>query len=175
MSNAEFLLSYPKFKLVILALLTLNIGIYAAFDTMTTAVDALAWVILLVMFELETVKAAPFAESSLHAMRNVLIVVILLVFGSYIRDSEWLDVINSALWFVLIALLELEVRWPSMVARHRTGFWLMTIAVFVGLVGLVLAWLMRSAWLDAYDALLWITAFGVIEVDIFRFLQLKRD
>ncbi len=175
MPNAAFFLSYPKFKLAILALLTLNIGIYATVDTMTTAVDALAWVILLVMFELETVKAAPFAASTLHAVRNVLIVVIVLVFGSYIRDNEWLEVVNSLLWFALIVLLELEVRWPSLVARHRSAFWLMTVAVFVGLLGMVVAWLMHSDWLDAYDALLWIVAFGVIEVDIFHFLQLKRD
>jgi len=175
MPNAEFFLSYPKFKLAILALLTLNIGIYAAVDTLTTAVDALVWVILLVMFELETVKAAPFNETTLHAVRNVLIVVIALVFGSYVRDNEWLDVLNSLLWFGLIVLLELEVRWPTLVARHRQLFWLITLAVFAGLVGMVVAWLMQSEWLDAYDALLWITAFGVIEVDIFHFLKLTRD
>ncbi|CAD6881015.1 hypothetical protein [Methylomonas albis] len=175
MSNAEFFLSYPKFKLAILALLTLNIGIYAALDTLTTAVDALVWVILLVMFELETVKASPFNETTLHAIRNGLIVVIALVFGSYVRDNEWLDVSNSLLWFALIVLLELEVRWPSLLARHRRLFWLMTVAVFVGLIGMVVAWLTQSDWLDAYDALLWIAAFGVIEVDIFHFLQLTRD
>jgi hypothetical protein len=34
-------------------------------------------------------------------------------------------------------------------------------------------WLWRQAWLDAYDAALWITAFGLIEVDLFHFLQRK--
>ncbi|WP_415880196.1 hypothetical protein [Methylomonas sp. TEB] len=175
MPNAEFFLTYPKYKLAILALLTLNIGIYAAVDTLTTAVDALTWVILLVMFELETVKAAPFNERTLHAVRNVLIVVIALVFGSYVRDNEWLDVVNSLLWFGLIVLLELEVRWPALVERHRQAFWLVTVLVFIGLIGMAVAWLMQSEWLDAYDALLWITAFGVIEVDIFHFLKLTRD
>lgn len=175
MPNAEFLSAYPKFKLAILVLLTLNIGVYAVVDTMTSAVDALVWVILLVMFELETVKARPFGEHTLRAVRNGLIVVIALVFGSYVRDSEWLDVLNALLWFALIVLLELEVRWRSLVERHRQLFWLITLAVFLGLIGMVAAWLMRSAWLDAYDALLWIVAFGVIEVDIFHFLRLARD
>ncbi|OQW74646.1 MAG: hypothetical protein BVN35_09795 [Proteobacteria bacterium ST_bin11] len=175
MPNAQFLLAYPKFKLAILALLTLNIGIYATLDTMTSAVDALVWVVLLVMFELETLKATRFNQTTLRAVRNGLIVVIALVFGSYIRDNEWLDVLNSLLWFALIVLLELEVRWPSLVAQHRQLFWLITVAVFVGLIGMVVAWLMQSAWLDAYDALLWIVAFGVIEVDIFHFLQLTRS
>lgn len=175
MLNSEIFANYPKFKLAILALLTVNIGVYAVVDTMTSAVDALVWVVLLVMFELETVQAPPFSERTLHAVRNGLMVVIALVFGSYVRDSEWLDVVNSLLWFALILLLELEVRLPALLERYRQPFWLMTLVVFMGLIGMVAAWLMRSEWLDAYDALLWIIAFGVIEVDIFHFLKLARD
>jgi hypothetical protein len=33
---------------------------------------------------------------------------------------------------------------------------------------MVLAWLWRGAWLDAYDALLWLIAFMVIEINILR-------
>jgi hypothetical protein len=174
MFNKISALPYPKFKLAILALLTLNVFIYAINDTMTSTVDALVWVALLMMFELETLKAAPIASRTLHRIRNALIIVIVLVFGSYIRDNEWLDVVNSLLWFALIALLELEVRWPSKVLQYPQAFWLATIAVFAGLVAMVAAWIWRADWLDAYDAALWIAAFATIEVDIFRFLQRKR-
>lgn len=173
MLNKIASLPYPKFKLAILALLTLNVFIYAVNDTMTSAVDALVWVALLLMFELETLKAAPIAGRTLHWIRNVLITVIVLVFGSYIRDNEWLDVVNSLLWFALIALLELEVRWPRKVLEHQQVFWLITVAVFTGLVAMVAAWIWQADWLDAYDAALWIAAFATIEVDIFRFLQRK--
>ncbi|MFZ2169900.1 MAG: hypothetical protein WAW61_09730, partial [Methylococcaceae bacterium] len=105
----------------------------------------------------------------------VLIVVIALVFVSYIHDSEWLDVVNSALWFVLIALLELEVRWPDTVFKYRQNNWLATVTVFAGLIAMVIAWVWQSAWLDVYDAILWIVAFASIEVDIFQFLQRKRE
>lgn len=164
---------YPKFKLVILALLSLNVFIYAAVDTLTSTFDALAWLGLLVMFELETLSGAPLSNQHLHRIRNGLIALIILVFFSYLQDHQWLDVVNALLWFVLIALLEVEVRLPHWVAQYRQAFWITTVAVFVLLLGMVVIWLAQSAWLDAYDAALWMVAFVVIEVDIFRFLQLK--
>jgi len=164
---------YPRFKLAIVALLALNVVIYAIADTLTSAVDALTWLVLLVLYELEANDAVPIAENRLHEIRGILIAVIALTFFSYIHDSEWLDVVNSALWFVLIALLELEVRWPDKVFKYRQNFWLATVTVFTGLIAMVIAWAWQSAWLDVYDAILWIVAFGSIEVDIFQFLQRK--
>jgi len=164
---------YPRFKLAIVVLLTLNVVIYAIADTLTSAVDALAWLMLLVLYELEANSAAPMAEKTLHGIRDVLIAVIALVFISYVHDSEWLDVVNSVLWFVLIALLEMEVRYPNKVFKYRQHYWLATVTVFTGLIAMVLAWAWQSAWLDVYDAALWIVAFGSIEVDIFQILQRK--
>jgi len=166
-------LPYPKFKLAIVVLLTLNAVIYAMVDTLTSAVDALAWLVLLVLYELEANGAVPMAENTLHWIRNVLIAVIALVFVSYIHDNEWLDVVNSALWFALIALLELEVRWPDKVFKYRQSYWLATVTVFAGLIAMVIAWAWQSTWLAVYDATLWIVAFASIEMDIFQLLQRK--
>ena len=156
-----------------MALITLNAVIYAIIDTLTSAVDALAWLVLLVLYELEANGGAPMAENTLHRIRNMLIAVIALVFVSYVHDSEWLDVVNSALWFALIALLELEVRWPDKAFKYRQNYWLATVAIFAGLIAMVIAWAWQSAWLDVYDAILWIAAFASIEVDIFQLLQRK--
>lgn len=164
---------YPKFKLTIVVLITLNAVIYAMVDTLISAVDALAWLMLLVLYELEANGVALMAENWLQAMRSFLIVVIALVFVSYVLDSEWLDVVNSALWFALIALLELEVRWPDKVFKYQQGYWRATVTVFAGLVAMVMVWIWQSAWLDVYDATLWIIAFGSIEVDIIQVLQRK--
>jgi hypothetical protein len=166
-------LPYPKFKLAIVALLTLNVFFFALVDTLISAVDALAWLILLVLYELEANNAAPMTKSTMHALRDVLIAVIALVFAGYVHDNEWLDVVNSALWFALIALLEVEVRCPDKVLKYRQNYWLATVTVFAGLIAMVLAWAWQSAWLDVYDATLWIVAFGSIEVDIFQILQRK--
>ena len=164
---------YPKFKLTIVALITLNAVIYAMVDTLISAVDALAWLMLLVLYELETNGNALMAEITLHRLRGFLIAVIALVFVSYVHDGELLDVVNSALWFTLIALLELEVRWPDKVFEHQQSYWWATLIVFAGLIAMVIAWAWQSAWLDVYDATLWIVAFGSIEVDIIHMLQRK--
>ena len=125
------------------------------------------------MYELEANGAASMAENTMKLIRNVLIAVIALVFVSYVHDSEWLDVVNSALWFALIALLELEVRWEDKMFKYRQYYWLATVTVFAGLLVMVIAWAWHSAWLDVYDATLWIVAFASIEVDIFQLLQRK--
>jgi hypothetical protein len=171
MFNFSSFLPYPKFKLAILLLLTLDVVIYALVDTLNSAVDALAWLVLLVLYELEAKGIAVFAENTLHAIRNGLIVLIALVFVNYVQDKEWLDVVNSALWFVLIALLELEIRWPDKVFKYRQAYRMATVTVFGGLIIMVIAWAWQSAWLGVYDATLWIVAFAFIEVDIFHLLQ----
>ncbi|BBL57329.1 hypothetical protein MKFW12EY_09420 [Methylomonas koyamae] len=169
-------IQYPKSKLSILALLALNAVIYGFTDTLTSFSDALVWVVLLVIYELEANKVGlPLGETAMRHLRSGLIGVIGLVFASYWRDSEWLDVANSLLWFGLIAILETEVRWPDYVRRHPRFFWLATIATFTGLLAMAGVWLARGAWLDGYDALLWIVAFGFIEVDIFHLLKRKRS
>lgn len=166
---------YPKSKLLILGLLSINAAVYAVVDTLTTALDALTWLVLLVIYELETHgNILPVTEKTLERARTGLIAVIVWVFFSYLRDSEWLDVGNSLLWFALIALMELEVRRPDIVIRHATVSWITTVGIFAGLLAMAGIWLWRQDWLDAYDALLWITAFGFIEADIFQLLKRKQ-
>lgn len=175
MPNPFSSLQYPKSKLLILALLTCNAVIYAVIDTLTTAIDAVVWLILLVLYELESNNGElPVSETILEKIRTGLIAVIALVFFSYLHDSEWMDVGNSLLWFALIAVMELEVRRPAMVLKHANLFWLLTITIFSGLIATAGLWLWQQAWLDAYDALLWIVAFGIIEVDIFHFLKRRQ-
>lgn len=165
-------LQYPKLKLTILALLTLNAFIYALVDTFTGMVDAFVWLVLLLLYEVKTNQNnLPVSEAVLQIVRNALILIIVLVFFSYMFNGEWLDVINTLLWLALVVLMEMEVRWQNLVVQHRRLFWLMTIATFLGLVGTAGLWFWQGAWLDGYDAVLWIAAFALVEVDIFHFLK----
>ena len=166
-------LPYTKFKLAIVVLLTLNAIIYAWIDSLISAVDELAWLVWLVLYELEANGASPMAKNTLHGIRSVLLAVIALVFVSYVHDSKWLDVVNSALWFALIALLELEARWTDKVFEYRQSYWLATVTVFSGLIAMPMALAWQSAWLDVYDAILWIVAFASIEMDIVQLLRRK--
>lgn len=166
-------LPYPKFKLAIVFLLLVNFLIYAIFDTWIKALDSLVWLALLIVYELETNKIGAELEPGLSRLRTLLIILVPLVFLGYLKDKEWLDVVNSLLWFALIALLESEIRWPETVYQYRNLYWVASLAVLSGLALMVLAWIWKSAWLDAYDAALWLVAFATIEVDIFKIFQRK--
>jgi hypothetical protein len=169
-------LQYPKSKLTILVLLTLNAVIYALVDTPTSAIDAISWLILLIIYEIEAnASELPVSEAALRAVRYGLIALIVWVFFNYLLEGEILDLINTLLWLGLIVMLELEVRWPDYVMQRKNRIWQVTMVCFVGLIVMAGIWLWQGAWLDAYDAVLWIAAFGLIEVDIFRFLQGKQS
>lgn len=167
-------LPYPLYKLAMVGLLTVNVLIFARLGTPTNTLDAFAWLVLLVVYEVQNhmVLSVDFLRR-LQRLRNVLIVVIMSVFLRYLQESEWLEVTNDILWFALIVLLETEVRWPDKVRQFRNSYWLATLTIFSGLIGMVLVWAWQSAWLDVYDACLWILAFASIEADILHILQRK--
>ena len=116
-------IAYPKYKLAIVVLIAVNVVIYSAVDNLIGAVDTLAWLMLLVLYELEANCAGLMADKKLHRIRTFLIVVIALVFLAYVHDSEWLEVINFAFWFALITLLELEAHLPNKVFKYRISYY----------------------------------------------------
>jgi len=165
-------LQYPKSKLIILSLLTLNALLYLLVDTLISALDAITWLILLVLYELEANEVRlPLSTFQLQQVRNGLIAVIVFVFFSYLFEGDWLDVLNTLLWFALVVMLELEMRRPEWASEHARLMTLSTASIFIGLIGVAVLWGWQQAWLDAYDAALWIAAFGFIEVDMFQWLQ----
>lgn len=166
-------LQYPKFKLAIVCLLGLNILFFALFDTLTSVFDQIVWLSLLILYEIEANGIAIAGESTLNKARDALIVVMVLVFVSYAKSQDWLDVVNFLLWIGLIALLEVEVRWPHTILANPTAYWWSKMTIFSGLLLMVIAWTWQSAWLDAYDAALWIVAFITIEADLHQFMERK--
>ncbi|MGD0961822.1 MAG: hypothetical protein ABSB19_18585 [Methylomonas sp.] len=168
-------LNYPKIKLLILSLLSIDIFIYALADSLLSALDALAWVGLLILYDLEA-EAIPvtITKTTLHGCRIALIALVVAVFFSYWYSKAWLDVGNALLWFALIAMLEFEMRFPGKVAEFKKHLRFSMLVVFAGLIVMALVLLLKSYWLDAYDAILWILAFALLEVDIIKFLQIRQ-
>jgi hypothetical protein len=41
-------------------------------------------------------------------------------------------------------------------------------ALYGALAGVALTWFVQGEWFDGYDAVLWIAAFALIEMDLFR-------
>jgi hypothetical protein len=159
-------------KPAIFALLAINAGIYATTGRFSEGLDAFAWFALLALFEIETRcprwTQIPRYAFALDLLRLIAATGVAIAAFRFIHEQEWLDAINAWLWIGVVGVLELQVRVPRLVARHRTAFTTASLTLYGALAVVALAWLLRGEWLDGYDASLWITAFALIEMDLLR-------
>ncbi|MBX3665541.1 MAG: hypothetical protein KF834_07635 [Burkholderiales bacterium] len=159
-------------KPAIFALLAVNAAVYATAGRLSEGLDALAWYLLLALFELETRRPRwsrrPRVAAALGLLRLLAAAAVAVAAAAYLGEAEWLDAANALLWIGVVIVLELEVRLPQAAARQRRLAAGASFALYAALATVALAWLLRGEWLDAYDALLWIAAFVLIELDLFR-------
>lgn len=157
-------------KSVLLALLAANAVFFAVAGTASKAVDAAAWLVLLILFEAEASRSghltSPRCRSALRAARLIAGAGVIAAMVGYVFEENGLDAVNSVLWIAVVVLLEIEVREPALVARARFALSAITAALYGSLGVLVIAWAVRGQWVDAYDALLWLIAFATIEMDV---------
>lgn len=189
---------YPWFKAAVFALLALNAGIFLSSGTFREGLDSIAWLTLLALFELETgwgkLGRTPFLANThsvlqdqkkgpdkvcvpfsaifaVHGFRLAALAAVGAAAAGFLYNMEWLDATNSGLWIAVVALLELEVRHPATVTVHRARFITAVVTLYSGLAALVLVWLWRGEWFDAYDAALWLVAFATIEMNVLKAAQ----
>jgi hypothetical protein len=158
------------FKTALLALLTANTIYFAVFGTPSKAIDAGAWLALLVMFDVETAFNLKSRRTRLavHGARMLAAVGVVAATIGYVFEDDALDAVNAVLWILVVILLEAEIRWPALVARRRIAFNSIAAALFGGLAILVVLWAAFGMWFDAYDAVLWLIAFATIEVNLIK-------
>ncbi len=153
-------------------LLAVNAVVYATAGRFSEGLDAFAWYLLLALFELETRRPhwsrEPRVAMTLDVLRLLAAAAVAIAAASYVVEDEWLDAVNALLWIGVVIVLELEVRLPQTAARFRRRVTGVSFALYAALAAVALAWLLRGEWLDGYDALLWIAAFALIELDLFR-------
>jgi hypothetical protein len=155
---------------VMFALLAANTLYYLVAGTWSKGLDSAAWLALLMLFELETGGsnwvAGGRAAFAVRLSRLAAGAGVCAAAAGYIYEGDTLDAINASLWIAVVVLLECEVRVARTVAQHRVAFASIATLVYAGLAVLVPAWAWRGEWLDAYDALLWLIAFAMIEMDV---------
>jgi hypothetical protein len=153
-----------------LALLALNAGVYLDSGTLNEGIDSIAWLTLLALFQLESgfgrVLHALSVIAAVHGIRFAALAAVAAAAAGFVYNNDWLDAANSMLWIAVVALLELEIRRPATVAVHRARFTAAAATLYSGLGALVLVWLWRGEWFDAYDATLWLVAFATIELKV---------
>lgn len=155
-------------KAALFALLACNTGYYLFRGTENEGLDSLAWLTLLALFELESGPAdrigTRHARTAIRFARLAAAGTLVAVLLGYVSDRDWLDVINVGLWIAVAGMFELEVRRPDQVTRGPGRY--AAPVLYSGLGMIVLAWLLRGEWFDAYDAALWLTAFATLELDL---------
>ena len=165
-------LPHRGLRIAIFALLVCNTAYYLFAGTLSKFLDAAAWLVLLALFALETGFAGGIRTRAVailvRSTRLAAAVAICVAGIVYIVENDWLDAINTGLWIAIVVTLEFEVRRPLAVARFRVWFAATATLLYTGLAALVFAWAWRGEWFDAYDALLWLMAFALIEMDLLR-------
>ena len=173
---------FVVFRWLVYALLAGDVVLYARFGRVTELLDTAAWFVLLLLFEWETGgwKLPARWRPALHGVRAVEEVAVVMACVGYALERVWLDFANEMVWLGVIALLELEVRLPADAIRLHRIRRAMALVLYLALVGFMLTWAamgigdeaasresMRAAWIDAWDALLWLVAFVAIELNVF--------
>lgn len=91
-----------------------------------------------------------------------------------IRRLAWIDVINAAVWLLVVLVLEIDVRLQE---HDRLEGWALRAStsakVFLYSVLLLAAvyWGLKGDFVDFWDAFLWLVAFVFIELNIFEWRQ----
>ncbi|MFC3814794.1 hypothetical protein [Lysobacter sp. GCM10012299] len=170
---------FVVFKWLVYALLAGDVVLYALYGRVTELIDTSAWFVLLLLFEWET-GGWPLPRRwlpLLHGVRALAAVAVVVAVVGYALEQVWLDFANEMVWLGVIALLELEVRLPPDALRLHRLRRIAASLLYVALVGFMLTWAAmgiggqdpHAAWLDTWDALLWLVAFVVIELNVFGF------
>ncbi len=157
---------------VIFGLLACNTLYYIVAGRFSEALESAAWYVLLALFLLETARwrraLSVRALAVNHGLRLLATMGITAAAWLYVREQAWLDATNLSLWVAVVALLEIEVRRPAAIAAHRRAFTATAALLYAALGILVVIWLARGEWMDAWDAACWLVAFGVLELDLLR-------
>lgn len=91
-----------------------------------------------------------------------------------IRYLAWVDVINSAVWLLVVVVLEVDVWLQERNRYEGLALKISTVAKFVLYSTLLLAavyWGIKGDFVDFWDAFLWLVAFIFIELNVFEWRQ----
>ena len=160
------------YKTIIFLLLAANAVWFALGPSSSKALDACAWLALLALFVWEAEYGDRLSHGRvrviLRAARLVAAIGVTAAMVGYVFEDNALDTVNSVVWIAIVILLETELRFPAIAARMRRALSAAAVLLYGTLGVLVILWARQGLWMDAYDAVLWLTAFATLELAITR-------
>jgi hypothetical protein len=164
---------FPVFKTVVYVALLANVGafMFDADDLLAPkAIDQIGWIIILAVFEWETRRLA--AGQALASISPPALAAELAGYGCalfalhhYVAIADPVEIANAVAWLAISALIWVDLFQPETAGNRprtllRAGCYAVTLAC-------ALFWGITGAWLDFWDAAIWILCFFVIEINIF--------
>ncbi len=166
---------FNGFKVTVYSLLAVNVYLFFRHATANEALDSFGWLILLVVFELETrALDKPYVgrweQAGIWALQITGYGIAVYATWNYFQIGEWADFVNSVIWLIVCATIIYDVFVPgefgSREWKIRNGI---KTFLYILLSAVAVYWGVTGDWLDFYDALLWILCFMVIELNIFKY------
>jgi hypothetical protein len=164
------------FKVVVYGLLLLNTLLLIRYATWREALEQGGWLMILAAFEWESRgpyrAQRPFAAPA--GLEGLGYAIAIFCWGAYAAAGEWLDFANASLWLLVVAAIAGDLHWQR--NYGRTGWRLRALVkgfLYVALLGVALLWGLQGAWLDAWDAVIWLLCFFVIELKLFDFRKVS--
>lgn len=165
------------FRWTVFTLLGINVLLFFSAETFVEGLDSLAWLALLLLFELEArlVEQQPLHDGGHPLLRGARGIAYLAIswcvigytLPGYVIAHGWLDALNAWTWVAIVLLLELDLRQVPAGDRGRRLRNAVKFPLYAALLGYALSWGLGGSWLDFYDALLWILCFFTIELQLF--------
>lgn len=164
---------FRAFKALVYAAVLANVGafMWAADDLLAPkAIDQIGWVIILGVFEWETSRlpsGVPLTRISLPALAWELAgyACALYALSHYVAIRDPVEIGNALAWLAISALIWVDLFHPDTARSWRRG--LLRGLLYATTLACALWWGITGAWLDFWDAAIWIVCFFVIELNIF--------
>lgn len=171
------MVSYPTwfqaFKAMVYVALLANVGVFmwdAENLLAPKAIDQIGWVIILAVFEWETGRmqqgeALNSISAGALAAELVGYACALFALTHYIGIRDSVEIANAAAWLAISGLIWFDLFRPEGARGLARSVlrWSLYLVTFL----CALLWWRDGAWLDFWDAAIWIVCFFVIEINIF--------
>ncbi len=119
-------------------------------------------------------NCATFSDAGTFLRYNGILAVVDAGGFSAIKNLAWVDVINAAVWLLVVLILEVDVwlqdrnRLQGAAVRISNAF---KVVFYASLLFTATFWGVKGDFVDFWDAFLWLVAFVFIELNVFEWRQ----
>jgi len=169
---------FHVFKLAVYGLLLFDTGLLYVHGSWREVLEQSGWLMILAAFEAESrglgALGAGRMARPLIGLELAGYSVAVFCWAAYAQAGEWLNLANATLWLLVAAAIARDLHRPG--RRAAPGWWprnMVKAGLYAGIIGIALSWGLAGDWLDAWDAVLWLLCFFVIELKLLDVLHAR--